>query len=108
MLAVINRRTMKQPSPMTLGNMRENGVRSLLVTCSNVTCRHEKIVNVDAYGDDCPHSAQGCGVSGAASAARMFGQIGMSTRRRACLECLNSSLKSSAVGESRKNLSPLL
>ena len=39
-------------SPMTLGNMRENGVRSLLVTCSNVTCRHEKIVNVDAYGDD--------------------------------------------------------
>jgi hypothetical protein len=43
---------MKQPSPMTLGNMRENGVRSLLVTCSNVTCRHEKIVDVDAYGDD--------------------------------------------------------
>jgi hypothetical protein len=39
-------------TPMTLGNMRENGVRSLLVTCSNVTCRHEKIVNVDAYGDD--------------------------------------------------------
>ena len=37
---------------MTLGNMRENGVRSLLVTCSIVTCRHEKIVNVDAYGDD--------------------------------------------------------
>jgi hypothetical protein len=32
--------------------LRENGVRSLLVTCSNVTCRHEKIVNVDAYGDD--------------------------------------------------------
>jgi hypothetical protein len=39
-------------TPMTLGNMRENGVRSLLVTCSNVTCRHEKIVDVDAYGDD--------------------------------------------------------
>ncbi len=39
-------------SPMTLGNMRENGVRSLLVTCSNVTCRHETIVNVDAYGDE--------------------------------------------------------
>ena len=32
--------------------MRENGARSLLVTCSNVTCRHEKIVNVDAYDDD--------------------------------------------------------
>jgi hypothetical protein len=49
---------------MTLGNMRENGVRSLLVTCSNVTCRHEKIVNVDAYGDDLfvPSFGQGCGV----------------------------------------------
>jgi hypothetical protein len=30
---------------MTLGNMRANGVRSLIVHCSNVTCRHEKIVN---------------------------------------------------------------
>jgi len=37
---------------MTLGNMRENGVRSLLIHCSNSTCRHEAIVNVDAYGDD--------------------------------------------------------
>ena len=37
---------MQTIQPMTLGNMRENGVRSLLVTCSNVTCRLEKIVNV--------------------------------------------------------------
>jgi hypothetical protein len=43
---------MTEIQPMTLGNMRENGVRSLLVTCSIVTCRHEKIVTVDAYGDD--------------------------------------------------------
>ena len=34
--------------PMTLGNMRANGVRSLIVHCSNVQCRHEAIVNVDA------------------------------------------------------------
>ena len=33
---------------MTLGNMRANGVRSLIVHCSNVQCRHEAIVNVDA------------------------------------------------------------
>ena len=32
--------------------MRVNGVRSLLVRCSNATCRHEKVLNVDAYGDD--------------------------------------------------------
>ena len=37
---------------MTLGNMRANGVRSLIVHCSNVTCRHEAIVNVDHLGDD--------------------------------------------------------
>ena len=43
---------MQPITPMTLGNMRANGVRSLIVHCSNVTCRHEKIVNVDAYADD--------------------------------------------------------
>jgi hypothetical protein len=32
---------------MTLGNMRANGVRTLIVYCSNSTCRHEAIVNVD-------------------------------------------------------------
>jgi hypothetical protein len=36
---------------MTLGNMRANGVRSLIVCCSNVTCRHEAIVNVDNHDD---------------------------------------------------------
>ena len=39
---------------MTLGNMRANGVRSLLVNCSNVNCRHEAIVNVDGLSDDIP------------------------------------------------------
>ena len=37
---------------MTLGNMRANGVRSLLVNCSNVNCRHEAIVNMDGLNDD--------------------------------------------------------
>jgi hypothetical protein len=37
---------------MTVGNMRANGMRSLVVYCLNVICRHEKIVNVDAYGDE--------------------------------------------------------
>jgi hypothetical protein len=37
---------------MNLRNMRANGVRTLTVYCSNSTCRHEAIVNVDAYGDD--------------------------------------------------------
>jgi hypothetical protein len=38
--------------PMTFGNMRANGVRSLIVWCSNVSCRHEAIVNVDSQADD--------------------------------------------------------
>ena len=36
---------------MTLGNMRANGMRSLIVCCSNVTCRHEAIVNIDSQND---------------------------------------------------------
>ena len=31
--------------PMTLGNMRENGVRSLWVQCNQ--CRHTTVMNVD-------------------------------------------------------------
>ena len=36
--------------PMTLGNMRQNGVRSLDVSCSE--CHHSAVLNVDQYGDD--------------------------------------------------------
>ena len=42
---------MQTPAPMTLGNMRANGVRSLIVWCSNSTCRHEAEVNVDSLAD---------------------------------------------------------
>ena len=35
----------------TLGNMRQNGIRSVIVRCSNVACRHEAIVNVDKQPD---------------------------------------------------------
>jgi len=37
---------------MTLGNMRANGLRSLIVYCSKTTCRHEAILNVDSLPDD--------------------------------------------------------
>jgi hypothetical protein len=36
--------------PMTLGNMRANGVRSLAVQCHQ--CRHELIMNVDYLPGD--------------------------------------------------------
>ena len=38
--------------PMTLGNMRENGVRSLAVSCS--LCHHRAVVDAAAWPDDVP------------------------------------------------------
>jgi hypothetical protein len=41
----------RQPGPeMTAGNMRQNGVRNLLVSCG--ACRHEALLNVDHMPDD--------------------------------------------------------
>jgi hypothetical protein len=44
----------KQPHgpPMTLGNMRELGVRRLLVSCLNPDCRHEALIDVSSYWAD--------------------------------------------------------
>jgi hypothetical protein len=56
--------------PMTLANMRENGVRSLSVTCE--LCHHEAVMKVDAFDDTVPVPAFGprmvctvCGIIGA-------------------------------------------
>ena len=40
---------MKTPSPMTLGNMRVNGVRNLAVFCG--ACHHQAVVDVSRYAD---------------------------------------------------------
>jgi len=37
---------------MTLGNMRENGVRSLAITCGAVWCNHQAVLDADAFADD--------------------------------------------------------
>ena len=39
-------------APMTLGNMRENGVRSLAITCGALWCHHEAVLDVTAFVDD--------------------------------------------------------
>jgi hypothetical protein len=55
--------------PVTLANMRENGVGSLSVTCE--LCHHEAVMNVDAFDDAVPVPAFGprictdCGIIGA-------------------------------------------
>ena len=38
--------------PVTLGNMRANGVPGLNVQCLNPACRHEITFSVDDYADD--------------------------------------------------------
>jgi hypothetical protein len=37
---------------MTLGKMRENGVRSLAITCGAVWWNHQAVLDVDAFADD--------------------------------------------------------
>ena len=37
---------------MTLGNMRELGVQSLVASCLNDACRHSALVNVSSYPAD--------------------------------------------------------
>ena len=56
--------------PMTLGNMRENGVHRLWVSCWN--CRHDALLDVSGYPDSIPVPAFGprtvcttCGIIGA-------------------------------------------
>ena len=38
--------------PMTLGNLRQLGVRGLIVACLDANCRHETTLGVDDYADE--------------------------------------------------------
>jgi len=69
-----------QIEPMTLGNMRANGVRSLDVSCW--ICHHRTILNAQRWSDDVPVPSFGprmlcnrCGIIGAAD------QTGRNSRR---------------------------
>jgi hypothetical protein len=65
---------MRQPmiAPMTLGNMRANGVRTLAVWCGALGCNHHSALDVSNYSDDVPVPAFGprmvCTVCGAIGA----------------------------------------
>jgi hypothetical protein len=71
--------------PMTLGNMHQNGVRGLDVTCS--ACGYHTEVNVDAWmmTSPCHHSGPGCGVASAATSAPMPDRTG-TNEATGCLE----------------------
>jgi len=38
--------------PMTLGNMRQQGVRNLIAYCLNDASRHPAVIDVSAYPDE--------------------------------------------------------
>jgi hypothetical protein len=37
---------------MTLGNMRENGVHLLSITCGAIWCHHQAVLDVSDFADD--------------------------------------------------------
>jgi hypothetical protein len=67
---------------MTLGNMRENGVRSLAITCVALWCHHEAILDAAMPMTWwCLHSARVWFARSAATSVRVRGRIGMNVRR---------------------------
>jgi hypothetical protein len=44
----------KALKPMTLDNMRANGVRTLAAWCGGRGCNHLRVFDVSAYPDDVP------------------------------------------------------
>jgi hypothetical protein len=63
---------MEHLAPMTLGNMRQNGVRTLAIHCGGRWCHHEAVLDVSIYADDMPVPSFGprmvCTVCGAIGA----------------------------------------
>jgi len=61
---------------MTLGNMRQNGMHGLFVTCS--ACGYHPEVNVDARPDDVPVPSRACAVPSAGISGLPRDRIGAS------------------------------
>ena len=45
-------RTVDPTGAMTLGNMRQNGVRRLIAYCYGNGCHHQEVVDVERWRDD--------------------------------------------------------
>jgi hypothetical protein len=65
--------------PMTLGNMRRNGVRALAVFCGSINCNHRAVLNVDQYPDDVSRFSVDRVSARTPSAASSFGSIAAMT-----------------------------
>ena len=67
---IVRRHHSDNAPPMTLGNMRESGVRRLSASCW--LCHHAAVLDVDGYADSVPVPSfgprmvcTGCGIVGA-------------------------------------------
>jgi hypothetical protein len=74
--------------PMTLGNMREQGVQHLIAFCHNDACRHQAIIDVSKYPDDVEvpwfvglSNAASAGGAGAGSTCGRIGKRSRECRR---------------------------
>ena len=57
---------MPRPQKITFGEMRESGVRGLLIYCSDYHCSHWIAISGDRWADDEPKfTCQACGRKGA-------------------------------------------
>src|SRR5260370_42053130 len=75
-------------APVTLGHMRSQGCRDLLVYCNSGRCNHSTIMNVGHLPDETPIKslAMALCVRSAAISVGMWCRIGQPMRRRADLD----------------------
>jgi hypothetical protein len=73
-----------RPQKITFGEMREMGVRGVLVYCADYHCSHSVAMNADCWADDVRLSISNRASSAppAASVERMSGRTSTGTSRR--------------------------
>jgi hypothetical protein len=77
---------MPAAAPIALGNVHANGKGSQIAWSSDVTCRHDAVVNIGSRGDVAfvPSLDRHCAASDASGVAPIDGQIGASITHILC------------------------
>jgi hypothetical protein len=67
---------MDRPTKITFGEMRDMGVRGVVVDCQDYKCSHSQAISADQWPmmSGYPRLSSSSSASSAASAAQMFGQ----------------------------------
>jgi len=67
---------MKRPQKITLGEMRDTGVRGILIYCSDYKCSHSIAISADQWPDDVRIRSSGTGSAGAGASSNCEGAFG--------------------------------